>query len=185
VPAGPLAKINRTVIQGYFLTIANVNYIDVALSVVFTLKFPTNPGGPSVRPTSFDQFLSVIDITGKNLFPGQATQAALKPEIVPRNNKARITFTIPGNDTGLLLLQPNILPPSDLLTNPNFEARGYVEIFLSSLSGSDSATVLLTPEHRGTFFKDAAGATPDAVNLDQIAYALPISNGGVFKLSNP
>jgi hypothetical protein len=185
VPAGPLAKINRTVIQGYFLTIANVNYIDVALSVVFTLKFPTNPGGPSVRPTSFDQFLSVVDITGKNLFPGQATQAALKPEIVPRNNKARITFTIPGNDTGLLLLQPNILPPSDLLTNPNFEARGYVEIFLSSLSGSDSATVLLTPEHRGTFFKDAAGATPDAVNLDQIAYALPISNGGVFKLSNP
>ena len=185
LPAGPLTNLSRIALQGYFLTIANVNFFDVTLSVVFTIKFPTNPGGPSVRPTSFREFLSVVDITGTNLLPGQARQAALEPEIVPKNNKARLTFTIPANETGLLLLEPNILPPSDLLTNPNFEARGYVEVFLSSLSGSDSATLLLTPEHRGTFFKNAAGANPDAINLDQIAYALPISNGGVFKLSNP
>jgi hypothetical protein len=38
VPA--LAKLNRKVIQGYFLTVANVNIVPVAVSVVFTIKFP-------------------------------------------------------------------------------------------------------------------------------------------------
>jgi hypothetical protein len=171
-------KLSRKVIQGYFLTIANVNFFPVTLSLVFTLKFPSDLNNPGARPTSWTDFLDVVDISGENLFPG------IVPEIVPANNKARVTFTLPGNGTGLLLLQPNILPSSDILATANFEARGYVEIFLSSLSGSDTATLLLTPEHRGTFFQDLKGKTPDAVGLDQIAYALPVSNGGVFKLSN-
>lgn len=179
-----ISKLSRKVIQGYFLTIANVNFFPVTLSLVFTLKFPSDPTDPGERPTSWEDFLEVVDISGQNLFSGGFPQATLVPEIVPANNKARLTFTLPANGTGLLLLQPNILPPSDLLATANFEARGYVEIFLSSLSGSDTATLLLSPEQRGTFFKNAAGSTPDAVGLDQIAYALPISNGGVFKLSN-
>jgi hypothetical protein len=168
----PLNKLNRKVIQGYFLTIANVNVVPVTLSVVFTVKFPV-PGSP----TSFNDFLDAIDISGTNLF------GSLIPEAVPQNNKARLTFTLPENTTGSLILQANILN-SALLNAANFEARGYVEIFLSSLSGSDRATLLVTPEHRGTFYKDINGSTSDKVGLDQIAYALPVSNGGVFTLSN-
>ena len=183
-PVAGIDKLSRKVIQGYFLTISNVNFFSVTVSVVFTIKFPIDPTDATERPTSWQDFLDVVDISGQNLFSGDVPQSTLVPEIVPQNNKARITFTLPENGTGLLLLQPNILPPSDLLTTANFEARGYVEIFLSSLSGSDAATLLITPEHRGTFFKNPEGKTPDAVSLDQIAYALPVSNGGVFRLSN-
>ncbi len=183
-PVAGINKLSRKVIQGYFLTISNVNFFPVTVSIVFTIKFPIDPTDVTERPTSWQDFLDVVDISGQNLFSGDVPQSTLVPEIVPQNNKARITFTLPENGTGLLLLQPNILPPSDLLTTANFEARGYVEIFLSSLSGSDTATLLVTPEHRGTFFKNPEGKNPDAVSLDQIAYALPVSNGGVFKLSN-
>jgi hypothetical protein len=182
-----LGKLSRKVIQGYFLTLSNVNFFPLTVSVVFTVKFPVDPSAPTehpTRPTSWDDFLDIVDISGQNLFQGSDPQADLRPEIVPQNNKARITFTLPENGTGLLLLQPNVLPPSDILTKANFEARGYVEIFLSSLSGSDTATLLVTPEQRGTFFSDSNGATPDKIGRDQIAYALPVSNGGVFKLSN-
>lgn len=176
-------NLSRKVIQGYFLTIANVNFFPVTVSLVFTVRFPNNPGSETELPTSFNDFLQAVDISGQNLFKGQFPEANLIPEIVPENNKARLTFTLPANGTGLLILQPNILKP-DLLAEADFEARGYVEIFLSSLSGSDTATLLVTPEQRGTFFNDLNGATPDDVNLDQIAYALPVSNGGVFTLSN-
>jgi hypothetical protein len=187
LPVPPLPEtvnLSRTVIQGYFLTIANVNFFPVTVSIVFTIKFPEDPGAPvPPRPANFDDFLDAVDISGVNLFATTIPPAVLVPEIVPQNNKARITFTLPENGTGLLILQPNILRP-DILTDANFEARGYVEIFLSSLSGSDEATLLVTPEHRGTFFKDLNGATPAEVGLDQIAYALPVSNGGIFRLSN-
>ncbi|PSB44136.1 hypothetical protein, partial [Chamaesiphon polymorphus] len=168
VPPG-LGNLSRNVLQGYFLTIANVNFFPVTVSVVFTLKFPENPGGAIPSPVNFDDFLNAVDISGVNLFAANPS-AKLVPEVVPQNNKARITFTLPENGTGLLILQPNILN-SQIITDANFEARGYVEIFLSSLSGSDEATLLITPEQRGTFFKDLNGATPAEVGLDQIAYA--------------
>jgi len=177
-------QLSRKVIQGYFLTISNVNFFPVTVSVVFTVRFPVNPDSTTERPNSWKDFLDVVDISGENLFPGDPFRSKLVPEVVPQNNKARVTFTLPENGTGLLLLQPNILPPSNLLATADFEARGYVEIFLSSLSGSDTATLLITPEHRGTFFKNFEGENSGEVNLDQIAYALPVSNGGVFKLSN-
>jgi hypothetical protein len=177
LPAVPaLTKLNRKVIQGYFLTVANVNIVPVTVSVVFTIKFPS-PAGNTLFPDNFTDFLDAVDISGTNLF------GSLIPEAVPQSNKARLTFTLPENTTGSLILQADITNPT-IRAAENFEARGYVEIFLSSLSGSDRATLLVTPEHRGTFYKDLNGATPDKVGLDQIAYALPVSNGGVFTLSN-
>lgn len=185
---GVTANLSRNVIQGYFLTIANVNFFPVTLSVVFTIKFPQDLT-PELTPTTdefpknFDDFLSVVDISGTNLLPSDPRAPKLVPEFVPSTNKARLTFTLAENSTGLLLLQANILN-RDILAGANFEARGYVEIFLSSLSGSDTATLIVTPEQRGTFYKNSDSETVAEVGLDQIAYALPISNGGVFKLSN-
>jgi hypothetical protein len=182
VPAPQIANLTRTVIQGYFLTIANVNFFPVTVSLVFTIKFPSDPAVLTERPRNFQDFIQAVDISGVNILP-PATGAKLVPELVPQNNKARITFTLPENGTGLFILQPNILDQT-VLSESNFEARGYVEIFLSSLSGSNDATLMVTPEHRGTFFQKLNGATPADVNLDQIAYALPVSNGGIFNLSN-
>jgi hypothetical protein len=176
-PPPALVNLNRRVIQGYFLTIANVNFFPVTISVVFTANF--TPGG---NPVNFATFLTAVDIAGINLIPPAPGAPRLIPEVL--GNKARITFTIPANTTGLLILQPDILQPA-VLAAANFEARGYVEIFLSSLSGStNEATLIVTPEQRGTFYKDLNVVPPADAGLDQIAYSLPVRNGGVFKLSN-
>jgi len=181
-----LGNLSRNILQGYFLTISNVNFFDVTVSIVLTVQFPVHPLDPKVRTLTINDFLQALDISGDNLIasssiPDSQVLGTLTPEVAP--NKARLTFILPANATGLLLIQPNILDKK-LLAALNFEARGYVEVFLSSLSGSDSATLLITPEHRGTFFKDINGETFPQVGLDQISYALPVSNGGVFRLSN-
>lgn len=150
----PFDKISRTVIQGYFLTLANTTSSKVRVSLVFTAL------SPMLDPAKTITFL---DISGDNI-PGDVDPG------IP--GKTSFAFSIPANDTGLFILQPD---PA-LLNNPepDFEVRGYVEIFLSSLSPLRTATLLLTPEHRGTFFKDVTAADPQ---LDQIIYPLPTATG--------
>ncbi|GFE70886.1 hypothetical protein [Chroococcus sp. FPU101] len=162
-------KLSRTVIQGYFLTISNLNAFDVTLSFVFTIV--TNPPIAVMA-----DLLGFIDVDESNIFE--------LPDVEPdlAQNKIRFTRKIPASDTGLFLIQPNILNTDLLLGNKQFEVRGYVEVFISSLStGYNAAKLLLTPEHRGTFYTDL---TQDAVQLDQIAYSLPTAHGGsLFELS--
>lgn len=171
--------LSRTVIQGYFLTIANVNPFDVTVSLVFTIKFPQDE--TNELPMSFKDFIDAIDITGKNLFDLQ-----LVPEPAPNSNKAQAIFTIPSEATSLFILQPDFINNQQLLKDANFEARGYVEIFRHAPPLpfiSKPATLLVTPQLRGTFFKDLAASDVANIGLDQVAYDLPISNGGVFNLS--
>lgn len=159
-----IGKLSRTVIQGYFLTISNINDFELTLSLVFTIV--SNPPVDKFK----EELVAFFDVQDKNLIV-----PPIEPDIIP--NKVRYTRTIEANETGLFLLQPNILEPK-LLNDEEFEVRGYVEAYVSSLSKRyKSAKLLLTPEHRGTFYKDlnAEGA---AVQLDQIAYSLPTSHGG-------
>ncbi|AFY47499.1 hypothetical protein Nos7524_1626 [Nostoc sp. PCC 7524] len=164
---GNIEKLSRNVIQGYFLTLSNLNAFEVTLSLVFTVV--SNP------PVNIKEIVAFLDVDETNML------AELEPDFAP--NKIRFTRTIKAGETGLFLLQPNILKEG-LLAKANFEVRGYVEVFISSLStGYNSAKLLLTPEHRGTFYKnlDAEGTK---VQLDQIAYSLPTAHGGsLFELS--
>lgn len=165
-PPPAASSLSRTVIQGYFLTIANVNNFDVKLSLVFTALTPS---------VDIEQTFAFIDIAGSNI-PGD-----LQPHIVP--GKASIELDIPANDTILFILQPDIIKnEGELLTKQDFEVRGYVEILLSSLSFPRIATLLITPEQRATFFKDLAATDPQ---LDQIIYNLPTATGSsLFTLAN-
>ncbi|MGH1395220.1 MAG: hypothetical protein ACRAVC_14510 [Trichormus sp.] len=170
VPPGVQAnieKLSRTVIQGYFLTLSNLNAFEVTLSLVFTIV--SNP------PVNIKELVAFLDVDETNIL------GKLEPDFAP--NKIRFTRTIKPGDTGLFLLQPNILK-EELLKKANFEVRGYVEVFISSLStGYNSAKLLLTPEHRGTFFKSLEGDASQ-VQLDQIAYSLPTAHGGsLFELT--
>jgi hypothetical protein len=91
--------------------------------------------------------------------------------------KSRFTIPLNANDTGLFILQPNLLDKK-LLEAADFELRGYVEIFLSSGSTPKKTELLITPEHRGTFFGD------DGSKLGEVAYVLPTANGkSLFELS--
>lgn len=166
-PAPPAASsLSRTVIQGYFLTLANVTNSDIAVSVVFT----------SVTPSvDINETFAFIDITGKNI------EGDLTPHV--GRGKARFTINIPANDTVLFILQPDIRKnDGELLRRADFEVRGYVEILLSSLSLTRIATLLVTPEQRATFFKDLTATDPQ---LDQVVYNLPTATGGsLFTLTN-
>lgn len=136
------------------------------MSLVFT----------SITPSvDIAQTFTFLDVSGKNI------QRDLVPDTVP--GKARFPLTIPANDTVLFILQPDIAKNNgELLTRQDFEVRGYVEIFISSLSFSQTATLLITPEQRGTFFKDLAATDPQ---LDQIIYNLPTATGSsLFTLAN-
>ncbi|MGF1590000.1 MAG: hypothetical protein ACFCU7_12280 [Pleurocapsa sp.] len=171
VPA-EVKNLSRNVIQGYFLTIANLSSFDLVLSLVFTSRL--------TPPTTLNDLITFLDTSGTNI------SGSLNPDqaAVTRNKFRFSPLFLAAGATGLFILQPNIVDKPELLNTLDFEVRGYTEIFLSSLSGNLSDIQLqITPEHRGTFFADAT--QPDLANrgLDQIAYSLPVQNGGLFTLS--
>lgn len=166
-------NLSRNVIQGYFLTIANLSSSDLVLSLVFTTRL--NP------PTTLEKIIAFLDTSGTNISGDLSVDDA-----AVSGNKFRFSpLFLAAGATGLFILQPDIVESPELLNTLNFEVRGYAEIFLSSLSGTLSDIQLqVTPEHRGTFFADVT--QPDLANrgLDQIAYSLPVQNGGLFTLSS-
>jgi hypothetical protein len=163
-----LKGLSRTVLQGYFLTIANPNKYDVEVALKFTSVDGTNP---------FEKTITFFDATGVN-DPGKL------------NQDGTITLKkIVARDTGLFLLQPDVTFKDGELFRDGvgFELRGYVEIALTKPTPSEDTALLLTAEHRGTFFKNTEMLTSKGLedyvmasdlNLDQIAYQLPMASGG-------
>jgi hypothetical protein len=165
-----IAQLRRNAIQGYFLTLANLGNRDLLLSLVFTVK----------NNADLAKIVPILDTSGSDDAFGSLT-----PTPSPIANKLSFSpLRLVAGDTALFLLQPNFLSFPDLLVDTNFEVRGYVEVFLSSLSGSpNNARIQVTPEHRGTFYKFPE-SDPNAISsLDQYAYSLPVQNGGLLRLS--
>jgi hypothetical protein len=158
-----LSPLSRKILQGYFLTIANITNDLVFLSLVITTRTP------GLDP---EKILTVLDTVGGN------DPVSSVFEGIGDTQKSRFTFPINANDTGLFILQPNAL--NDELRNAaDFELRGYVEIFISSVSTSKTTQLIITPEHRGTFFGT------DNSELGEIAYVLPIASGNaLFELTS-
>lgn len=165
LPAGApasLANLRRTVIQGYFLNISNVSNVAVSLSLAFTAVSPN---------LNIDQTFTFIDVGGGNV-PGDLTP----DPTIPGGVRGKFDLTIGANDTIQFILQPDIVRNNgELLTSPNgLELRGFVEIFLAPTSPARTATLLINPEQRGTFFK----TLDTSPQLDQIVYNLPTPHGG-------
>jgi hypothetical protein len=155
---GP-AAVARTVVQGYFLTVANTSNVSANLRLQFTA---TTPSIDLIRTATF------FDVNGNNV----------KGDLTATSDPRKFTynFTVPAHDTALVSLLPDLIVPG-VLASRNLEIRGYVEIFRASFFGSNYE-LLLTPEHRGTFLpQNLNAATPD---FDQLAYALPTANGSSF-----
>ncbi len=157
--AGTIPNSDRTVLQGYFLTIANPNDTDLRLRLQFTATTPN---------LNLADTITIRDVTGTNVFGN------LTPTPDPR--KFTLDVGITAHDTGLVILQPDILtlnPQTDQV-----EIRGFVEIFLRAPGGQFD--VLLTPEHRGTFVSENP---PIVSDFDQLVYALPTATGSsLFQL---
>ena len=153
---GP-AALARTVVQGYFLSIANTSNTAAPLQLTFTATTPN---------LSVANTVVIQDITGTN------TIGSLVP-VTP--NRLNYNITIPANDTALVILQPDVR--QNAVLTGGLEVRGYVEINALSNPGFTSITyeLLLTPEHRGTFFSGSASAP--AADIDQLVYSLPTALG--------
>jgi hypothetical protein len=165
-----ISQLRRNAIQGYFLTLANLGARDLLLSLVFTVK----------NNADLAKIVPILDTTGSDdAFGG------LTPIPSPFANKLSFSpLPLVAGDTALFLLQPNFLSFPELLVDTNFEVRGFVEVFLSSLSGRPrNAQIQVTPEHRGTFYKFPENDPNTISGLDQYAYSLPVQNGGLLRLT--
>lgn len=167
-PGGnPSDSIVRNVVQAYFLNIANPNDTDAYLELQFTATTPS---------LSRDNTVVIRDVTNTNEFD----------ELTSTGNPNKFTykFTLPAEDTALIDLQPDIFKQEVL--DKGLEVRGYVEIFLvkpceASMPFVEKGDFLLTPEHRGTFFKTLNTRNQE---LDQEALGLPTATGSaLFSLS--
>jgi len=177
-PAAPPASgvpLGRTIIQGYFLTIANTSdvaaYFElkfIAQSPDFELRPDPDLPSPSQKPSGDTTLLAFFDINGEN--EELPLTAGGSPETLTFN------LTIGARDTGLFILQPNVTNPT-LISKAAQEIRGYSQISLK-FGGASSINVLLTPEHRGTFLtppsSDGSAVPPD---FDQLVYSLPTAIG--------
>ncbi|MEM9509492.1 MAG: hypothetical protein AAGA16_17715, partial [Cyanobacteria bacterium P01_E01_bin.35] len=170
-----LQQLGREVIQGYFLTISNLSNRDVDLVITFRILSdpddPSDPSNPGEIRFTRNNVSAFWDFNGKN------ESISFTPQSPRRRN---YTIELPAQDTGLLIVQPN---PRKIDTNPvsEIEIRGFVEVSEPSNVNGDQINILLTPEHRGTFFKrvtDPGGTTTGFEQLDQIVYSLPTANGG-------
>lgn len=164
-PAPGLAKIVRTTLQGYFLSISNLSKDKVTIELDFVALSPEIPLEPKKEPKD-NSTLSFFDIDGGNPF---------KTLNRISNKKVSVELEIGAHDTGLFILQPNPqLLKLDKLNKTVYEVRGYANIHLKS---PGSAELLLTPEQRGTVFQDPAFPDPQ---LSQIIYSLPTARGGAL-----
>lgn len=165
--SGPSSLV-RNVVQAYFLNIANPNDNDAYIELQFTATTPN---------LSRDNTVIIRDvIDNKNEFD----------ELMATGNPKRFiyNFMLPAHDTALIDLQPDVSKQEVL--EKGLEVRGYVEIFLRKPSEPSMRFVrkgdfLLSPEHRGTFFKSLVGRDQQ---LDQEALGLPTATGSsLFSLS--
>jgi hypothetical protein len=164
------SPLSRPVVQGYFLSIANTTSDEAALILEFKAVTAT---------------VDLPDITATLLDKDGSNDIGDVIPDVP--NAYKFPLVLAGNTTCLFILQPDIIKDNGAaLRAQDIELRGYVEVSLDSNSALDTVTLLITPEHRGTFYRSGiTDATPRSDRqLGEIAYSLPTASGGsLFELT--
>ncbi|MEO1377733.1 MAG: hypothetical protein AAFW70_26330 [Cyanobacteria bacterium J06635_10] len=154
---------NRTVIQGYFLTISNPSFSNLRIRLTFKARTPDFNSSPIVAFWDVDGTNNLL--TPVSFFPCLRTY----------------TFDLPALDTGLFILVPDVTQ-SSVISDRNTEIRGYVRLSIDSASGfggnSNMRTLLLSAQQRGTFLPQGSINPPAAGDFDQLAYSLPLATGG-------
>lgn len=166
-----LKPLSRVVLQGYFLTVANLDDKPVTLSLAFVSRTPTldKRNVLAVLDTQDQNGPLSIDLSASR--PPANRPTPLEGEL----DKTKYKFTLNANDTGIVLVQPNAAIKS-IRDAAKFEVRGYVELSLSSENLQQQGRVLISAEHRATFY-DGDDLNNRAA-LGEINYPLPLATGG-------
>lgn len=173
-PANP--TLARRAIQGYFLTLSNLEERDLTYQLEFHVSRP-NPA--NANRSLAGNAIVAFDLAGANSFLAlnEINPSPLTPVFTTR-------FRVPAKQTASLQLLPDLSKPG-LLTqaNPDIEIRGFVRLTLPALrrgfflrpQSTTPVKVLLNPEIRGTFLPNAF---PNAGgDFDQINYPLQLASG--------
>jgi hypothetical protein len=166
-PAPAPQDVARRVVQGYFLTITNLESKDLTFRIQFNISKP-NPADPD--RTLFKNADLFFDIAGANnpiLLSGNANSTTFGG-----------SFMLPARQTATVQLLPNISLFAE--QNPDFEVRGFVTLRLPQIKREPQSTapvrVLLNPEIRGTFLPNGFPGG-NAGDFDQINYPLTVASG--------
>ncbi len=177
-PPAP-SSVARRVVQGYFLTIANLEN----KSFRYTLDFHiSRPNPPDPDRTLFGNAVVLLDVAGAN------QPLTLSPTTANvTTTRFSTSFRLEAKQTASLQLLPNINDPA-LLSNPNpdLEVRGFVRLRLPAIASGTSifkrvpqsdrpVKVLLNPEIRGTFLPNNFPSGDG--DFDQINYPLQLASG--------
>lgn len=178
--------VSRRVIQGYFLTISNLEDKRLRYTIEFfdstpnppspnrELEADSRPTGNLVIPRNFNL---IYDVAGANtdLFR------------IRRGTEGQIIgdFFLDPKQTASVQLLPDLSALSD---NPDLEIRGYVNLRLPgnlfAPQNSVPVKVLLQPEIRGTFLPNDFPSSPVG-DFDQINYSLTTASGKTLNELEP
>ncbi|MEG4170551.1 MULTISPECIES: hypothetical protein [unclassified Microcoleus] len=170
-----LLPVARRIVQGYFLTISNLEAIDLLYRIEFTVSLPVPPDPNKILLDKKNAFL-VVDVEGANI-EVPLTQLPKKPKVY------RGFFRIPAHKTASVELLPKL---PEALDPGLLEVRGYVSLFLPAIlkfpkivpQSKTPVKVLLNPEIRGTFLPNGFPLVPNpSPDFDQINYTLAIASG--------
>ncbi|MGB3693401.1 MAG: hypothetical protein WBG70_08470 [Spirulinaceae cyanobacterium] len=171
----------RRVVQGYFLTISNLEDEEFRYTLEFQISLPDPPDSDR---TLAGNATVLLDVAGAN------QPLTLSPvSAAVGTTRFSTSFRLGGKQTASLQLLPNLTPALLADPNPDLEVRGFVRLRLPAVfrfqsfpprfrrvPQSDSPVkVLLNPEIRGTFlpnnFPSGGG------DFDQINYPLVLASG--------
>jgi len=180
VPGLPanIRPVARRIVQGYFLTISNLESFEVEYRIQFTIRKP-QPANPN--RVLLDNAVIFVDSVNDN-----TPITLIKDADVGQTENYRANFRIRGRNTASFQLLPRL---PQVLTASLLEVRGFVSLFRRRTNSGplSQVKVLLNPEIRGTFLPrnfpppNNLPVPPDTeFDFDQINYTLAIASGKAF-----
>ncbi|MGV0027237.1 hypothetical protein [Phormidesmis priestleyi] len=182
-------SVARRVVQGYFLTIANLEAKDLRYRLEFRISLPDSPADPDAATRILEGNTALIyDVAGSN-------NLLTLNRIGMTGRYVSQEFIIPAQKTASVELLPDVAKFASV-PDPALEIRGYVSLVLPrDFSGSTPiekligkpqlprpAKVLLNAEVRGTFLPNDFPSNPNSADFDQINYSLALASGKALNL---
>ena len=176
---GPVTPLNRKVVQGYFLSITNLDEVE-PLNLNFTVVSSKFNGTDINR-----DFIPVTNALV--IFDGSNNDNKILTLVATNPIGAAISSFRSNDMPAIEPLQTvlvTILPSIGLAFNPDtkMEVRGHVRLYQAPQADGSPSTpkrVMLSAECRGTFLDNNFGTTMPVASydFDQIAYAIPLASG--------
>lgn len=179
-PSNPIKdEVARRVVQGYFLTVTNLEDKDLKLQIEFMISLPTK-ANPNPKPRLIEaNTVLLYDIAFDPNIKLDIKRVDLDNKKV---GKYIGEFDLPAGQTASVQLLPDLENGIIADPDPQLEIRGYVALTnVTPSKDKGSVKVLLSPEIRGTFLPNSI-VPGQPLDFDQIAYALPLASGKALNL---